>query len=104
MKQCQECYWRFKYSKQWCARHDNKPESCDGFKISCTECGASGEYKIGEYVYCTNCIIGKANIEESTVTHYYVDGEHIGSDNDMEEVIENINDAGIFDDPIMTIE
>ena len=41
---------------------------------------------------CTNCLLKEFEVEESTITHYYVRGEYIGSDEDMDEVILNLDD------------
>lgn len=42
--------------------------------------------------YCSQCIIEKFNVEESTTTYYYLDGRELGSDDDIDEVVINLSD------------
>lgn len=95
MKSCSNCYWKFKYNKEYCACFDDKPNEmiCDEYYPRCSWCGeevASHKYE-GE-CYCAKCLLEKFDVEEYTETHYMVDGKYLGSDDDMDEVIGNLSD------------
>ena len=94
LKDCDNCYWRG-YKNSWCVHERNKPiaNTCEMHSFTCVKCDDDiSEYKFkGEYV-CTNCLLKEFEVEESTITHYYVRGEYIGSDEDMDEVILNLDD------------
>ena len=94
LKDCDNCYWRG-YKNSWCVHERNKPiaNTCEMHSFTCVKCDDDiSEYKFkGEYV-CTNCLLIEFEVEESTITHYYVRGEYIGSDEDMDEVILNLDD------------
>ncbi len=63
----------------------------------CEECEIEeAKYKYNDKIYCDDCLLfvldKEDKIQSWTVTHYEIDGNYIGNDNDkdMEEVIEDI--------------
>lgn len=90
MKSCDNCYWADKTGG--CFFHTDKPPACNDHDYICCECeGEKAEYKYNGKHYCTECILKEFGVEEYIVTHYYKDGEQLGSDDDTEEVISNLN-------------
>lgn len=87
---CKSCYW--KRPDGGCTRHQSmSKDACEKYNPICKREEDVAEYKYkGEY-YCANCILEKFNVEESTIINYYRDGEYIGSDEDMEEVVGNLD-------------
>jgi hypothetical protein len=57
-------------------------------------CGNKAEYKSDNEYYCMDCLIDSFALEKSTETHYVLDGTYLGSDEDMDEVIEGIKSCG----------
>lgn len=92
-KSCDNCYWASS-NRGNCYYFEDKPESniCDRFDYKCCECdgeNATHEYK--NNLYCTDCLLKELDVESWTVTHYMVDGEYLGSDDDIDGVIENLS-------------
>lgn len=93
MKNCDNCYWK-NYKDKFCFDKEYKPVEnvCDKHSFLCEKCDSSdAEYKYKGVHYCSECIINAFGVEESTVTHYYHDGEYLGNDEDFNEVISNLN-------------
>jgi reverse gyrase len=91
-KNCSNCYWEG-YKDMFCIYEKEKPveETCNKHSYMCIECDseiASYKYK-GKY-YCQDCLLKQFNIEDYTVTHYMRDGEYLGSDEDIDQVINNL--------------
>lgn len=66
----------------------------------CEKCDCElAEYEWKGKVFCGNCLV--EHLEESGIIQgyshmtYYIDGEHLGSDDDMSEVVENLQ--GVID-------
>ena len=95
-KKCDNCYWEG-FKDMFCAYEKNKPNEsiCNKHSFEC-ECGSIAEYEFEGKYYCSDCLLKEFEVQESTTTHYYLNGEHIGSDDDLSEVIykldENIKD------------
>ena len=98
---CRKCYW-LSFGKKLCIyQHDLKNESecllCDDFSYQCSECDTEqGLYKYKGKVLCEDCLLNELNhevqIEKVSTYEYFLNGEYIGSDNDMDEVIDTLVD------------
>ena len=95
LKDCDNCYWKG-YKNRFCIYEEVKPSEnvCEKHNFICKKCDdEEAEYKFkGKYV-CIDCLLKEFEVEESTTTHYYLQGEYIGSDDDMDEVILNLDDS-----------
>lgn len=97
-KNCNDCYWNFQNKKShWCAFKEVAPkdEVCDKHDYECISCGEQAEYKYKEDYLCSNCLLEELGVETYTETHYTLDGEYLGSDDDIFSVIDNISDKNI---------
>lgn len=68
--------------------------------MKCDRCESdyAEEYFKDKYtneVVCLDCLLD--GCETSTTTHYIIDGTYLGSDDDINEVIENICDYTSFE-------
>lgn len=96
IKCCENCYWKFKKCESkndWCAYEKNKLENqiCDKHSNECSCCfDDKAEYKYKDKYYCSKCLLEEFGVEEYTETHYMLDGEYLGSEDDISEVIENL--------------
>lgn len=66
-------------------------------EIKCEICGSN--YSENYYhsdndnrIICEECLLNLDGITTSTETYYYIDGEYAGSDNNLDDLIENICD------------
>lgn len=57
------------------------------------ECEDKAEYKYNGKYYCSGCLLNEFDVEESTTTHYQLHGEYLGSDDDLEEVMLNLDEG-----------
>ena len=92
MKTCDNCYWKGWVDK-FCGYATERPEedTCEEHKPLCETCKTtSADYKLGSQYYCSACAIKETVTECIQVTHYYYDGEHIGTDDDIDDVIDRI--------------
>lgn len=91
---CDNCYWKFECSEDHCACNDKEPKGklCDEYHPGCSTCADSAKYIYQGEGYCSQCIIEKFNVEESTTTYYYLYGRELGSDDDLDEVVRNLSD------------
>ena len=88
-RSCSNCYFKHRYSDDWCWMNASKPvkDICDNHSFTCKKCEMDiGTYKYDGNVYCIDCLL-----KESVTTNYYHNGEYIGSDEDMSEVIGNLD-------------
>lgn len=93
-RSCSNCYFKHRYSDDWCWMNASKPvkDICDNHSFTCKKCEMDiGTYKYDGNVYCIDCLLKEFNVEESVTTNYYHNGEYIGSDEDMSEVIGNLD-------------
>lgn len=65
--------------------------------MKCNRCDSedSEYYYKDEYsdeIICEDCLLESDMITTDTVTSYYLDGEYIGNDNDIDEVVNCICD------------
>ncbi len=94
MKCCDNCYWSG-YRDKWCINEENQPKEniCEDYDSICQECGSDrAEYLFKRKHYCSSCLLKEFEVEEATITHYYLDGECLGTDDDMGEVMANLDD------------
>lgn len=93
-KSCNNCYWHSAIDGDECIKK-LKPEEreCEGHSYEC-ECGNEAEYISDNEFYCTDCLIQSFSLDESTETHYSLDGTYLGSNDDMDEVIDGIKNCG----------
>lgn len=96
MEKCKECYWKEKgkiSEKRWCAFKEKEPDTCKYMQYQCEECEEDeAEYEYKGQKLCSGCLIKTFELQEATTTHYYRDGEWLGSDDDFDEVIENLDE------------
>lgn len=92
-KSCDNCYWEG-YKNMFCINKVDRPVEniCNKHSWQCT-CEDIANYKYKGKYYCSECLLKEFDVEESTTTHYYLDGEHIGTDEDMDEVIRNLDNS-----------
>lgn len=94
-KNCKSCYWR-DHRGDWCINSVYEPieSECDSHSFNCSKCKMDiSEYKYNNKPYCSDCIMKEFKVEESTTTHYHLDGEYLGDDNDYDSVICNLDDS-----------
>ncbi|EDT26111.1 hypothetical protein ACV3P9_14875 [Clostridium perfringens] len=89
-KSCENCYFMPKDGICFFEK-DLKENICENYTEIC-ECGSQAEYKYKGKYYCTDCLLKKFEIEEYTTTEYYMNGDYLGNDDDMSEVIRNLNE------------
>lgn len=85
-KTCNKCYWESICKK-------DKSAICSEFEYEC-ECGGLAIVTRDNKMYCNSCALELTDIEESMQTHYHLDGEYLGSDNDDIEDIILMADCG----------
>nr|WP_312985793.1 hypothetical protein [Clostridioides sp.] len=91
-KSCDNCYWRD--CKEECFKKLEPKNKCEEHNYECSYCNSKAEYISDDEFYCTGCLIQSFSLEESTETHYSLDGTYLGSDDDMDEVINGIKSCG----------
>ena len=92
MKNCENCYW---YHREECFKRVTPPiqGDCEEYGYECSSCNLTlAHYKQGDLYYCQDCFLGANDIETFTVTHYTWDGEYMGSEDNIDEVIEYVID------------
>lgn len=87
MKNCKNCYW---YFKDKCLKEIEPPidKDCEKHDHYCTACNSVADYKQGYLYYCQDCFLEVNGVKSFTVTHYTWDGEYMGNEDDIHEVIE----------------
>lgn len=70
--------------------------------MQCKICGSdySDNYYKNKYdddIICEECLLEIDGISTHTVTHYNLDGEYMGSDDDMQELVESICDYADYE-------
>lgn len=93
----QNCYWLLEDDCIKCIYGNeltnlSEEKECENHNYKCSECGDQAEYKIKGVCLCFDCLSEGFELERHQVTHYTLDGEYIGSDEDISEVIKNISD------------
>lgn len=98
-KTCDNCRMLYKdrYNDSYfCAKHpltNNKPtEVCEYHSYSCHNCHSDGDYLYNKKLYCLECLFKELDVEECVSISYYRDGEYLGEDDDIAEVLENLNE------------
>lgn len=88
---CEECYWKFNNYENYCAYYNDEPKKCDYFNFKCCDCDSEcASYTYKEKRYCSECLINELGVQSYSVTHYELNGEYLGSDDDIDEVIDNL--------------
>lgn len=96
-KSCGNCYWKYVGSHfsngEWCTRNKKQPKEnfCSKHNFKC-ECGDIAIYKYKDEKYCMDCILKELGVEECTMKYYRIDGECIGDENNIFDVIEDLDD------------
>lgn len=94
VKSCDNCYWHSAIDDEECIKKlKPKDRECEEHTYEC-ECGSEAEYKYEDDFYCTDCMVEQVGIDTYTTTHYMCDGEYLGCDDDLDEVINNIRSCG----------
>lgn len=100
-KLCDNCYYLHKsiiHDVYFCAKHSctkEKPSDvCDKHDFNCSlnDCMNAAEYKYKDQIYCTDCLLEYLKVEQYTTIEYYRDGEYLGSEDNIVEVIENLDE------------
>lgn len=89
-RKCDNCYWK-DYKNKFCINKESRPceNICNRHSFICE--GSNGDYKYKGKHYCGECILSIFDVEESTTTHYYHNGEYLGDSDDFNEVISNLD-------------
>lgn len=93
-RNCDNCYLKG-YKDMWCIKLQNQPAEncCDKHRFFCHKCNSGNvQYEYNGELYCEKCLLQTFNVTEYTTTYYQLDGEYLGSEDDMDEVISNISD------------
>lgn len=93
---CNDCHWKYTYADECSQGHELGNNSCKDFCHKCDGC----ELYLPNHIYnglyyCTDCLfelLKKRGLEVQTVTEFYIGGVRIGSDNDMGEVMDALNE------------
>ena len=82
-------------SRVYCSYQEVKPRenTCNKHRFKCNICGDCANYIFNDRYYCLDCLLNKFNCESSTTTHYFLDGEYLGSDDDIDKVIFALDDG-----------
>ena len=98
-KSCENCYWKLDNYSRWCCNNKEKPKEnvCKEHNFKC-KCGNEAGYKYNGKVYCSDCVLKEFGVEECTTTEYYLDGEFLGTSNDIDEVIEILDEIEVIED------
>ena len=95
MKTCDNCFWRLRYGKYtFCYFHKDKQDTvCKEHKHYCDSCKIE-KAKFEQYGlhYCTDCLLEANEVQVFEVKHYILDGECIGDEYNMDEVIDAVID------------
>lgn len=64
-------------------------------ELKCKICGSDYaenyfKSKYSDEIICEECLLEIDGMTTNTETHYFLDGEYMGSDNEKSELIENI--------------
>ena len=64
-------------------------------ELKCKICGSDSaenyfKSKYSDEIICEECLLEIDGMTTNTETHYFLDGEYMGSDNEKIELIENI--------------
>lgn len=90
-KSCENCRFCEDLDEGTCVLNKDTKADCSSHEFSCYECGSMADYSYEGNAYCQECLFGKFDIEETIETHYMLEGEYLGSDADIEEVIEKLD-------------
>lgn len=94
-KNCKKCYWKFYWIgiNKHCAYHKEfDGEVCDKFSSECSICNCNqSEFKYENEMYCQECLFEELGVEPYSIVHYSFNGEYIGNENDMREVLNNLD-------------
>lgn len=92
MKSCDNCYFRG-YKDMFCINKTEKPKEsiCDGHSYICVKCDDIAGFEYKDKQYCEDCLLKEFEVESYTITHYTMNGEYLGCDDNMCEVISNIS-------------
>lgn len=96
-KSCSNCYWKYSEAyalkvKKYCAWNNEeiKENMCKNHSYKCSCRNELAEYKYKDEYVCKECLLDMLGVETYTVTHYTLDDEYLGSDDDIDEVIKNL--------------
>lgn len=91
MKTCDNCYWRLRYGKHtFCLYHEDKQDTiCKEHSYRCDMCGHEiARFEQNGFRHCVDCLLQENGVESFEVTHYTWDGDYLGNENDIDEVID----------------
>ena len=94
-KECDNCYWEG-YLTKFCYSEMTRPEEniCPEHEFVCCECeGEIAKYKYKDKHYCKFCLMKEFEVEEYSVTHYTLNGEYLGDEDEIDDVIHNLDDS-----------
>lgn len=91
-KNCSDCYFKSKTLDECYLGYDTQQsKDCDYFRPEC-KCGCDADYLYDDTYYCKECLLKEFGVETYTVEHYMLDGEYLGDEDDLDEVIENLSE------------
>lgn len=88
-RNCDNCRWLLTHS--FCKKDNPNDNICEEHNFICKSCGGIATYKYKGEFYCSDCVIGQFDVEEETVTRYYLNGEYIGNSDNFDEIIDNLD-------------
>ncbi|SNR95902.1 hypothetical protein SAMN05446037_100295 [Anaerovirgula multivorans] len=93
-KNCDNCFWADSYGA-FCVYELNRPSNnfCKMHSSKC-ECGHKAEYTYNGKLICSDCLLEKFSVERKsfTMTNYYYNGDYLGNDEVLDEVICNLDE------------
>lgn len=68
----------------------------------CSVCGSENienyyKHEYSDEIICEECLLQIDGITTATTTHYFLDGEYMGTDDDIDDLIEKICDYGSYE-------
>lgn len=90
-RNCNNCYWKLS-NDDWCIKQveETSKKICSEHSYECTECDEQATHEYEHKQYCAECLLKEMNVETYQVTHYMIDGEYLGDEDELDEIIEKL--------------
>lgn len=96
MEKCKDCYWKERgkvNEEDWCGFEGTEPNTCKYFEYQCDECQEDeAKYEYKGKKYCFDCLMEELEVESYTTTNYYLNGEALGNEDDIDDVIDHLDE------------
>jgi hypothetical protein len=96
LKSCENCSHNNNRNEWECVFKTKKPEKniCHLHSFKCCGCNGHGsDYLFKEKYFCCACLLEELGVQEGPANHYYLQGRYIGTEDDIEDVIPNLDDG-----------